>query len=162
VTPLGQPGSVYWALVEPFWIPLNESWDESDDGYLSKLRSLPAGIASLYSVHWCDSEVCNGGFHQFFWNTTGIVAPEALEGFRAIGAQELAEIVAEAMARLGRIYSRDRRDRQIALASLQAGWRSGEVFEDLDHRFYAWLDSMPNGWHDLADEFAKHDETASS
>ncbi|WP_369973953.1 DUF4375 domain-containing protein [Polaromonas sp. SP1] len=30
----------------------------------------------LFAVHWCQSEICNGGFMQFFANSTGVLAPE--------------------------------------------------------------------------------------
>ena len=87
----------YWSLVEPVWLPLNRSWDDGPEEFVRRFRSIRPEIAHLYAAHWCQSEVCNGGLHQFFSNTTGLLAPEALEGFRAIGASEWAEILAEAM-----------------------------------------------------------------
>jgi hypothetical protein len=75
-----RPGSRYWKLIEPFWIPLNESWDDDPRAFLALFRQVPVAVGHLYASHWCQSEVCNGGLHQFFYNTTGLVAPEALAG----------------------------------------------------------------------------------
>jgi len=50
-----------------------------------ELNKTPLGIQHLYCGHRCQSEVTNGGLYQFFSNTTGLLAPEALFGFREIG-----------------------------------------------------------------------------
>ncbi len=90
-------GDGYWSLVEPVWLPLNRSWDEGSEEFVRLFRAIRPEIGNLYAGHWCQSEVRNGGFHQFFSNTTGLLAPEALAGFRAVGLAELAEILAAAM-----------------------------------------------------------------
>src|SRR5438309_10425933 len=109
----------YWSLVEPVWLPLNRSWDDSPEEFVRRFRSVLPEIGHLYAAHWCQSEVCNGGLYQFFSNTTGLLAPEALDGFRAIGAAEWAEILAEAMKSFGSPYPRDRNDRQEILPNRQ-------------------------------------------
>jgi hypothetical protein len=85
----------------------------------------------LYAVWRCDWEVCNGGFHQFFENNAGILAPEAVDGFIAIGLPRLAELVIQAMAKLIVPYGRDRSARWAALAALPKG-----AFGDLNKQYY--------------------------
>src|ERR1700722_15197167 len=94
----------YWSLIEPVWFPLNSSWDDGCEEFLRQFRAVRPEVGNLYAAHWCQSEVCNGGLHQFFSNTTGLLAPEALEGFRAIGLTDCAEILAEAMKFFGSPY----------------------------------------------------------
>ena len=67
-----------WSLVEPIWLPLNRSWDDAEE-FVRRFRGVRPEAGHLYAAHWCQSEVCNGGFDQFFSNTTGLLAPEALE-----------------------------------------------------------------------------------
>src|SRR5262249_28683463 len=112
----------YWTLIEPIWLPLNHSWDDPEK-FIRKYRRVPPAAGHLYAAHWCQSEVRNGGFHQFFSNTTGLLAPEALEGFRAIGMTAWAEILAEAMKHFGKTYPRGRDNREESLPIRQRGPR---------------------------------------
>jgi hypothetical protein len=115
------------------------------------MRSVRPEIGHLYAAHWCQSEICNGGLHQFFSNTTGLLAPEALDGFRAIGTTAWVEILAEAMNFFGHPFPRDRGDRQDLLPIPQRRPReTWDPFYQLDKRFYVWTDS----WKDLADAYA--------
>src|SRR5215471_12027473 len=100
----------YWTVVEPVWLPLNRTWEDPEK-FVRRYRRVRSEAGHLYAAHWCQSEVRNGGFHQFFSNTTGLLAPEALEGFRAIGVVVLAEILAEALRHFGSPYPRDRDNR---------------------------------------------------
>jgi hypothetical protein len=102
----------YWSLVEPVWLALNRSWDDGCEEFVRLFKAVRPEIGHLYAGHWCQSEICNGGFYQFFHNTTGLLAPEALEGYRAIGLAELAESLATAMKFFGSPYPRERADRQ--------------------------------------------------
>jgi Domain of unknown function (DUF4375) len=147
-----QPDNIgYWSLVEPVWLPLNRSWYDGWEEFLRQFRAIRPEVGHLYAGHWCRSEVCNGGLHQFFSNSTGLLAPEALEGFRAIGLTELAEVLATAMKIFGSPYPRDRADRHEVLASRQGGRREEwDPFYQLDERFYEWSDR----WEDAADAYA--------
>lgn len=140
----------YWTLVEPVWLPLNRTWDDPEK-FVRKYRRVRPEAGHLYAGHWCQSEVRNGGFHQFFSNTTGLIAPEALEGFRAIGVVEWAEILAEAMKHFGTPYPRDRDKREEFLPMRQRAPREEwDPFYVLDERFYESTDD----WEDAANAYA--------
>jgi hypothetical protein len=149
------PGQKYWTLIEPAWDSLTESWDEGPVGFLRRYRAFEPYVGHLFAAHWCQSEVCNGGFYQFFSNTTGILAPEALEGFRAIGLTEWAELLSEAMKKFSSPYPRQREVRQVLVPSR---WSSkGKVpdpFRELDDKFFAWLHAEPDRWRRAADAYA--------
>jgi Domain of unknown function (DUF4375) len=148
-----QPGGRYWSLVKPVWRSI--SIHGGSEKFLRQFRRVPAPVGHLFAAHWCQSEVRNGGLHQFFSNSTGVLAPEALEGFRAIGLGELAELLAEAMAFFGRPYPREQGARR-DLLSRQEGERREEwdPFYRLDDRFYEWLDAEDDRWERAADAYA--------
>jgi len=113
-------------------------------------QRLPKPVQHLLAAHWCQSEVNNGGFDQFFCNPTGVLAPEAEAGFRAIGLPIVADIVAEAIAAFGLTYPRDREARDAILATMPhhytksdfgGTFRHVERFDNLDTRFY---DALPD------------------
>jgi hypothetical protein len=56
------------------------------------------GQRAVYSSYWYDYEVCNGGHHQFFWNSTGILWGEALAGLVMVGAGKYAAILKAAIS----------------------------------------------------------------
>ena len=61
------------------------------------IASLPIGLRAGYVLIVLDSEVRNGGFYQFFTNSSGRHADEALEYLNMIGAKRQAGIVSEAI-----------------------------------------------------------------
>jgi hypothetical protein len=143
----GQLGDHYWSMIEPFWLKLNSTWERGPRAFVRCFRSIRPEVGHIYAGHWCHSEVCNGGFHQFFSNTTGLLAPEALAGFRAIGVTELANMLAEAMLFFGTPYPRERDDRQYLLPPRQGPPRERwDPFSRLDELFYEWAP----GWEDAA------------
>jgi hypothetical protein len=140
----------YWTLIEPVWLRLNYTWDDLDL-FVREFQSVQREIGHLYAGNWCQSEVVNGGFHQFFSNTTGLLAPEAVEGFRAIGVVAWAEILAEAMWHFGTPYPRDRDERGKFLPHDDDRPREQwDPFTKLDERFYA----CEYDWEAAADEYA--------
>ena len=141
-----ETGFNYWSLIEPVWSSLNHSWDDGPEEFLSLFRSIRPEVGNLYAAHWCQSEVCNGGFYQFFFNTTGILAPEALDGFRAIEAMEWAEILVDSMKLFATPYPRERGDRLTVLLAPER-----DQFRNLDARFYKWA----RNWSDAANAYAE-------
>lgn len=140
----------YWTLVEPVWLPLNCTWDDCEK-FVREFRSVHPEAGHLYAAHWCQSEVCNGGLHQFFSNGTGLLAPEALEAFRAIGVVDWAEILAEAIKHFGTPYPRNRDNRKKFLQMRPERPREEwDPFCKLDERFYEAADV----WGDAADAYA--------
>ncbi len=121
----------------------------------------------LYAAHFCQSEVCNGGFTQFFWNSTGVLAPEAVEGFIAIGQPQVADVIQRAMNILGSPFRRDRAARWSALDTLRnehdkgqdlAGrprYKKIDSFGKLEREFYSLLVSEAGGFENAANAYAK-------
>jgi len=151
-----RPGQRYWSLVEPIWDKI--SIHDGTKEFLRQFRAAPRIAGHLFAGHWCQSEVCNGGFDQFFWNSTGILAPEALGAYRAMGLTEWADILADAMRYFAEPYPRDRSAREARLSVGDKQTR-GVRFAGLDRRFYDWLHAEPDRWERAADRFAESSDT---
>jgi hypothetical protein len=110
-------GEKYWSTLDPIWDEINI---DTPDMFARTFGAIPRSVGLLYAAHFCQSEICNGGFTQFFWNSTGVLAPEAVAGFVAIGQPKVALIVQRAVDMLGPPqFQRDRAARWRALEILR-------------------------------------------
>ena len=143
----------YWDLVEPFWgqISIYDGYELLQYG----LQKVPTAVQHLFAAHWCQSEVLNGGLHQFFSNCTGVLAPEAVAGFAAVGMPQLAACVQQAMKFFGELYPRDFDLRNEALdAYTLTNADDWNPFDALDELFYNLLETETGGWEQAADSYA--------
>ena len=153
-----RPGARAWAAMKPYWGLINIY--DGPRPFLESVESVPEWVRHLVTVHLSDSEVCNGGFHQFFHNSTSILAPEAIDGFRALGLDELAELVEVAMSNFGEPCPRDREARTSALDALR---RPGEkrkdwdLFNKSDEQYYSAKHKLT--FYKRADEFVQRHAT---
>ena len=84
--------------------------------------NFPPGVRAVYTTWVVEAEVGNGGFDQYFLNTEGTLAEEAIAGFRLFGAGRLAVLVEEALLQRGNMEALGRLDDQFyELGSAQAG-----------------------------------------
>jgi hypothetical protein len=160
-----EPGEKYWAVIEPYWGAISI---DSAEEFERTFNQIPRSVGLLYAAHFCQSEVCNGGFIQFFWNSTGVLGPEAIEGFKAIGQVRIADVVGRAIALLGFPYSRNRVDRRSALARLaeetgdqsvrpaeQFIYKNVKSFRPMETEFYSLIRSESGGFEAAADRYAE-------
>jgi len=64
------------------WTRVHETWQFdgwTDDGYYASKVDLARDIQLLSATEYGVSDIENGGLHQFFWNGTGVFAPEMIE-----------------------------------------------------------------------------------
>jgi hypothetical protein len=149
-----QPGELYWELVDPVWDSINIY--DGPRVFLRQYRQVNPEVGHLFAAHWCQSEVRNGGLHQFFSNSTGVLAPEALQGFRAIELWKWAAILEKAMGFFGEPYPRARTVRQKRLPRAQGRKREKwDPFDKLDDRFYKCTDGKDDRWELAADDYAR-------
>lgn len=151
-----------------WWDVIEKAYDSVDiysgeHAFLAHFRPLPDYVRHLLAAHWCRSEVDNGGFDQFFLNSTGVLAPEAVSGFRAIGLMDAADVVAVAISRFGGNYPRDQDVRNEAMKSLPndgstAFGGRGLCFGDLNERFYNYCDYRD--FDRIADEYVRSQSTS--
>lgn len=123
---------------------------EGPEIFVTTFNQVRREAGLLYAATFCQSEVCNGGFRQFFFNSTGVLAPEAVAGFKAIGQVEVANVVAQAMALLNSPSIRERKARQAALDLLPS-----RSFASLEEQFYALIGAENGGFDIAADNYAR-------
>jgi uncharacterized protein DUF4375 len=138
----------YWRLIHPAWEQIDIY--NGADVFLKTYAAAEKSAGLLFAAHFAQSEICNGGFDQLFWNSTGVLTPEAIEGFQTIGMAETAENVRRAMKLLGENYPRERGDRQNALATVNQ-----QMLDELDKEFFALIETENGGFKQSADKFVR-------
>lgn len=101
-----------------------------------------------------ESEVDNGGFRQYFWNSTGETAFAAVSALREIGARKTSEIVVRALS----VFPGGAPDRNEEARKSQVDGLSEEadaVLEALDQEFMAYPDDLTDLLYRYAQRNAK-------
>ncbi len=143
----------YWTLIKPVWDSI--SIYDGAERFLVDYEAAPEVSRVLFAAHWCQSEICNGGFHQFYSNSTGVLAPEAYEAFQKLGMPKVANLIAQSMAWFDSPFPRDRAMRQVALdAHTELHAESPDPFDALDAPFFNELESEAGGFAAAANAFA--------
>jgi hypothetical protein len=92
----------------------------------------------LICIWELESEVNNGGFHQYYFNSSGDYAYFAPTALRKIGALSMADIVERANAAFGPGGPpTSRQERQARLTALRK-----DLWDDLDRQFYDYPDDI--------------------
>jgi len=92
----------------------------------------------LVAVSGLEADVNNGGFHQYYFNSSGDTANLAPKALRTIGAVHMASIVEAANSRFGPGGPPNSRlPRQNALFEL-----SDDLWDDLNNQFYKYPDDI--------------------
>lgn len=127
-----------WHFIEPYAESV-EIYGTPEE-FFETFGRLPEAVRHVLAVWWLHAEVCNGGFHQLFYNSSGILAPEAVEGLRAIGLRICVTIADAAIKKLGEPYPRDREARLKTLQLLERSGndgKHGDPFDELNEQYYA-------------------------
>jgi hypothetical protein len=121
-----------------YWSHIRQAYEDVSiyDGaevFLPAFRELPPHVGDLLAAHWILSEVANGGLLQFFLNPTGVLAPEAAQGFDRMGLSEVAELVRKAMAYFGATYPREMEEREAFFAQQHGHSPDDEDWQPFKH-----------------------------
>jgi len=125
--------------------PYRELWQS----LVLRVHKTEAGFSGLsadeklyYAVGVLDGEVHNGGFDQFFWNSSGGFFREAVSGLEVIGAYQALDLLLKAkqIAFPDEQPPVDCEERRVSLRSREAASRDSAL-DVLDHAF--WKD--PDG-----------------
>ena len=86
---------------------IDNIYEQVGDDYkkeFSNVQKLTKGQQAMFSVWWVEAEVNNGGFNQFYFNSSGQYAEMAVAGFDLFGAKKHADL----MRRTNKIYLENR------------------------------------------------------
>ena len=92
----------------------------------------------FYVTQILEQEVNNGGFSQFFYNSSGDFSNELVDAFTKIGALKTAEICKKALAVFNGKVPTDRDEREELLDSLDCD----DVLSECDDEFYEYEDNL--------------------
>ncbi len=101
------------------------------------LAELPKGLQFCWFLMEINGQVLNGGFNQFFSNSSGRYALETLEALQTVGAKEGADILKRAIDVFEKKFDRPADSRE------PMGWedRDDPAIDPLDARFIKLAES---------------------
>ncbi len=123
---------------------LDEAYDRAlsrYDGTGESWDALSEQDRVLVTLWGLEADVNNGGFHQYFYNSSGDQAHHAEAALRRIGAEQMAGIVARATSIFGTGgVPRDRTLRQTVLEQVEDACE--DLLEACDRQFQAYPDDL--------------------
>jgi hypothetical protein len=126
---------------------INDSIIELDNyiaelcSYGDEMDKLTEQQKQFYYIQCLEREINNGGFNQYFFNSSGNFAQKTIHSLRTIGANKTADILQKAIAQFpnGKVPE-DRTERQEVLEQIQE--TADPVWEELDKMFYTYEDDL--------------------
>jgi Domain of unknown function (DUF4375) len=123
--------------------------------YGDKLEKLTAAQKTFYFNQYLEKEINNGGFNQYFYNSSGDFSHQTIISLRQINAIKTAEILQLAIDQFpNSIVPKDRSERQEILEQIEE--KADEVWEQLENSFLEYEDNL----YDLNIEFIKQNRSS--
>jgi len=108
---------------------------------LKNVKKLTKGQQAFFSTWIIEGEVNNGGFNQFFFNSSGQYAEMSEIGFKTIGAEKFSELT----SRANKIYSENKKRLEEfddgTMESFSESYKDNPL-NDLDTEFYNLTESV--------------------
>jgi hypothetical protein len=138
--PIGiSPGSLQKEDRELAWDAFNEarrSLNEAKGRYNSKVYLLPKRWRMIYTLLTLDSQVNNGGFHQFFTNAGGVFDEFLVDDLRSLGQTPFMQLVETAFDEYRGVDYRDQwENRGKSWDYFTAPYKEGR-FRDQEKAYY--------------------------
>ena len=131
-----------WNLADTndFVVAMTECLDNKTQ-YGEDMSALSEAERIFYITQTLEMEVNNGGFSQFFYNSSGDFSNELVGAFTAIGANATAAICQKAISAFGRDIPVDRDEREEMLDELGSD-KIDEILEECDSAFLDYEDNL--------------------
>ena len=131
-----------WRLTDTneFVIAMTEHLDKKTQ-YGDDMSGLSEAERIFYITQTLEMEVSNGGFSQFFYNSSGDFSNELVSAFTAIGANKTAAICQKAIDAFGCEIPVDRAARVELLDKLEND-NIDKVFEECDDAFFSYEEDL--------------------
>ena len=106
-----------------------------------KLDSLTEEQKNFFFNQNLEREINNGGFNQYFYNSSSDFAHETINSLKIIGANKTANILQKAIDQFpDKTVPRNRTERQEILEKIEE--TVSEIFEELDEKFFVYEDDL--------------------
>lgn len=131
-----------WNLTDTndFVVAMTEHLDNKTQ-YGEDMSALSEAERIFYITQTLEMEVNNGGFSQFFYNSSGNFSNELVGAFTAIGANATAAICQKAISAFGRDIPVDRDEREEMLDELESD-EFDKILEECDNAFCDYEDNL--------------------
>jgi hypothetical protein len=124
-----------------------EDFDDIPIGSRRDLLHHSSAAQIALCIHRLEAEVNNGGFHQFFLNSSGQLVPQTLHALEVIGAPKTRQLLLSAVQiAFPRGYPEGVSNVEAALADYED---VADALEDLDTRFFEYQEPLA----DLVNEY---------
>jgi hypothetical protein len=117
-----------------------------DDDYAKAARNFATvapGYGYVWGLYLVDGQVCNGGFGQLYANTGGAPVPFAVDGFKLIQRNRLADVVRKS-------EEARKRTRGKVLGMFGISGNPARVFDELNQEYYRLRSTEREEWLELA------------
>ena len=109
--------------------------------YGEKIEKLNSSQRVLLIVQNLEREINNGGFHQFYWNSSGDYANETVDALNKIGAEKTAGIVNKANSEFPKgIVPSDRQKRWSKMKLISENSKTN--WDKCNDEFYKYQDNL--------------------
>lgn len=108
--------------------------------YGQRPELLNAYQRTIFVTQELENEVNNGGFYQFFDNSSGQFSEEVVEAFLQIGATKTADICKKAVDAFGQALPTDWEERRSLLDRI--GDRAESILEECDNAFFEYEEDL--------------------
>lgn len=126
--------------IEDFIIAMNDHIGEKCQ-YGDKISVLNEYERVFFVTQQLEMEVNNGGFSQFFYNSSGDFSHELVHAFTEIGANKTAAICKKALGAFPQTFPVNRYERQEMLDEIESD-EIEEIFDECDDEFYEYEDDL--------------------
>lgn len=115
-----------------------------EDGREEKeiVKTLTSGQKAIYITWIVEGEVNNGGFNQFYFNSSGQLADMCEESFRTLGANKFADLVGQANQLYDEIKDDLEKYNDGTIESFSKSYEENPL-GNLDEKFYDLYEDEP-------------------
>jgi hypothetical protein len=125
--------------------------DMPRDEFTEYVRGLPQHWRAVYTTAYLQGQVENGGHHQFFWNSDGVLNQETLADLKLISAQPFVLLFDEALDVYAKHdYEGDKRDSGNTWEAFTEAYDEKRM-DELDDAFY----KVPKSVSDYMDDYIR-------
>lgn len=122
-------------LLQTIFGNIETNFEEGEQYTLDKISKLTKGQQAIFSIWMLQTEVNNGGFNQFYYNSSGQFWRMAKDGLDLIGAEKIAELVKKANKTYSEIKDELESKDDGTIESFSESYE-GNFLNNLDDKFY--------------------------
>jgi hypothetical protein len=109
--------------------------------FYSDPETLSEEEKDIVYIEELEKEINNGGFNQFFFNSSGSYTEEIIESLRKIGSVKLLSLVENAKTQFpNSIIPKDDNERQELVEKIQD--QANDIWNELDNEFYKYEEDI--------------------